>query len=149
MRVFEECLLFESNKLISRVTQVTMQNRMTKTSIQGLVLLLHQFNETAQDGFGDVDLDGAVVGIGERQCLLDGADAEDEPQVDDVFSAKADELLLDMGYVRESLLYLAQSVGHHEVYGAGIEDVGVVVIGLHVDDLVQVDDVELVMSTET
>ena len=65
MRVFEEYLLFKSNKLISRVTQVTMQNRMTKTSIQGLVLLLHQFNETAQDGFGDVNLNGAVVGIGE------------------------------------------------------------------------------------
>ena len=112
-------------------------------------LLLQQFDKTAQDGFGDMNLNGAVVGIGERQCLLDGADAEDEPQVDDVFSAKADKLLLDMGYVRESLLYLAQSVGHHEVYGAGIEDVGIVVIGLHVDDLVQVDDVELVMSTET
>ena len=112
-------------------------------------LLLQQFDKAAEDGFGDMNLDGAVVGIGERQCLLDGADAEDEPQVDDVFSAKADELLLDMGYVRESLLYLTQSVGHHEVGSAGIEDVGIVVIGLHVDDLVQVDDVELVMSTET
>ena len=63
-----------------------------KVAIFFAKLLLHQLNETAQHGLGNMNLDGAVVAVGERKRLLDSADAEDEPEVDDVFAAKADEL---------------------------------------------------------
>ena len=63
-----------------------------KVAIFFAKLLLHQFNETAQHGLGNVNLDGSVQAVGERKRLLDSADAEDEVEVDDVLAAETDEL---------------------------------------------------------
>ena len=94
-------------------------------------------------------LDGAVVAVGERKCLFDSADAENELEVDDVFATETDELWLGTWDIHQPWLDVAQSVGNHEVGGTGIEDVSIVIVGLHVDDFIQVDDVELVVSAET
>ena len=73
-----------------------------KVAIFFAKLLLHQLNETAQHGLGNVYLDGAVVAVGERKRLLDSADAENELEVDDVFAAKTDELRLGTGDVHQA-----------------------------------------------
>ena len=111
--------------------------------------MLHQVDETTQNRFGNMYLNGAVVAVGERKRLLNSADAENELEVDDVFATKTDELRLGPGDIHQPRLNVTQSVGNHEVGGTGIEDMGVVVVGLHVDDFLQVDDVKLVVSTET
>ena len=100
-----------------------------------------EIDERAEDRLGDMEVDGATSRIDEEDGFLDGVDAEDGPEVDDVLPSEAHKMFSCPGHVEDTLLDVAQAVGEHEGAFGGVEDVGVVVVGLHVDDLVEVDDV--------
>jgi len=105
-------------------------------------------HETAEDGLGDMEVDGAALGVGEVDGLLDGADAEDVADVDDVLAAQSDEGGLGVGEGSYLGLDGTKTEGHHEVGVGGVVDMGVVVVGLQVEHAAEVDDVKLVVSTQ-
>ena len=105
-------------------------------------------HETAEDRLGDVEVDGATLGVGKVDGLLDGADAEDVADVDDVLASQSDEGGLSIGEGGNLGFDGSKTEGHHKVGVGGVVDMGIVVVGLEVEHAAEVDDVKLVVSTQ-
>ena len=111
-------------------------------------LFPQHFDEAAENGFGDMEFYVAACDVGEGEGLLDGADAADEVKVDDVFATKPDKTELRLRVASDAVFDVAQAKGHHEVGATGVVDVRIVVVGLHIDDLGEVDDIQFVVGTQ-
>ena len=92
-----------------------------------------KIHEAAEDGLGNVEVDGAALGVGKVDGLLDGADAEDVADVDDVLASQSDEGGLGIGEGGNLGFDGTKTEGHHKVSVGGVVDMGVVVVGLQVE----------------
>ena len=89
----------------------------------------------------------AVI-VGQIQVVTYSADAEYAVGVDNVLPAQSQQIARLTATVADGVLQSSQTIGNHEVGTRGIVDIGVVVVRLHVEHLVQVNDVEFVVAAK-
>ena len=111
-------------------------------------LVFYVVDEGAQYGFGDVQGNVVAQVVRQDNVLLDGADAEDAPHVDNVLAAEAGQMGMLLAQVGQLRLDFHEPEGHQEVHAGGVVDFGIVVVGLHVEHLVEIDKVDFVVGAE-
>ncbi len=85
-------------------------------------------------------MEGYVVAVvvAKIEQVLGGADAEDAPDIDDVLATQSDEEDADVRLAVDEVLHLGKAEGDIEVGAVGIVNFAVVVVGLEVEQLLQV-----------
>lgn len=92
--------------------------------------------------------DGVIARIiCQEEALSDGADAEDATRIDNVLSPKAYDIIGWFPCFQNSGLDAREPKGHHERLVGKVIHMGVMVIGLEIDDLVQIEHVQFVVSS--
>ena len=113
--------------------------------VEGGVELVEVLTE---DVLGNVEGDVGAMVVGQEKLLADGADAEDTTDVDNVLATHAHHVGgvgIELGHEG---LDAGKPLGHHEVTAGGVVDVGIVIVGLHIEHAGQVDDEKLIVGLE-
>lgn len=108
----------------------------------------HEGDEWSQGSLGNVYADAFTGIVGEEECLAHGADAEDASSVDDMLSAQANDVVGRFSGSKDRCLYSGKTERNHEGFVCIVIDMGIVVIGLKVDDLVQIQHKEFIVCSE-
>ena len=91
---------------------------------------------------------GIACIVVEVEQFLGGVDAEDALGVDDELTSQTTMTDTSLGHDVDLRLNLHQTEGHHEMNAGSVVHFRVVIVGLHVEDLIEVDSVEFVVSTQ-